>query len=106
MSIGPKTELTYQKLTEAKDVLSSRTETWTKKRKITGVLRELKGDERLANDKVTLIRTHRFYIDPPLEMTVSVKEKFTLGTRTFRITYIHDPLEQGRRYEIDLLEET
>ncbi len=106
MTIGPKTELTYYKLIATKDRLSSRTETWTRKRKIIGVLNELKGDERLANDKVTIIRTHRFFIDPPLEMTACETEKFMLGSRTFKITHIHNPLEQSRHYEIDLLEET
>lgn len=105
MTIGPKTELIYYKLTVGKDALSSRTESWTKKRKIIGVLQVLKGNERLADDKVTVVRTHRFYIDPPLEMTVSETEKLMLGDRTFKITHILDPFEQGRHYEIDLLEE-
>lgn len=105
MVVGPKTELTYCKLTVGKDALSSRTEDWTPKRKITGVLHVLKGNERLANDKVTVVRTHRFYVDPPLEMTVSEEEKFILGSRTFKIVHILNPLEQSRHYEIDLLEE-
>jgi len=103
--VGPKTELTYYKLTVGKDKLSSRTEDWTKKRKIIGVLHVLKGNERLANDKVTVVRTHRLYVDPPLEMTVSETEKLMAGTRTFHVTHILNPMEQSRHYEIDLLEE-
>ena len=105
MVVGPKTELTYHKLVVGKDKLSSRTEAWPEKRKIIGVLHVLKGNERLANDKVTVVRTHRFYVDPPLEMTMDETEKLTLGTRTFKITHILNPMEQSRHYEIDLLEE-
>lgn len=112
MTIGPKKELVYYKLVVGKDALSSRIETWSRKRKVTGVLQVLTGNERLANDKVTVIRTHRFYIEPPLEMSVSETEKLVLpevvdeGDRTFKITHIHNPMEQGRHYEVDLLEET
>lgn len=105
MTIGPKTELIYYKLIVGKDGLSSRIESWVRKRKIIGVLQVLKGNERLANDKITVVRTHRFYIDPPLEMTVDETEKLMLGSRTFKITHILNPLEQSKHYEIDLLEE-
>jgi len=106
MVVGPKTELVYYKLGVAKDRISSRTEAWRRKRKIIGVLHVLKGNERLANDKITVVRTHRFYIEPPLEMSVSETEKLMLGTRTFKVTHILNPMEQSRHYEIDLFEET
>ena len=105
MTYGPKVRLTLQKFTATKDRIGSRTTVWVDERRIKGSLVDLTGDERLSDDKLTVIKTHKFIINVPLELDLNEKKQFVLGTRTFKIVFIRNPLALGRHYEVDLYEE-
>jgi len=104
MVYGPKTELTLEGVTIADD--QWHTETWRQVRKMKGVLISLPGNERFITGKTEAYRTHKFMVDYPKDLTITEKNRFTLGTRKLNITTIVDPLEQHRHLEIDLLEIT
>ena len=102
MVMGPKTELILERKTIADD--QWHTETWRQVRKMKGVLISLYGNERFITGKTEVFRTHKFLVNYPKDLTITEKDKFTLGARKFNITTIVDPLEQHRHLEIELLE--
>lgn len=106
MVLGPKTELILQKFTLVKDDMGGYTETWQAKRKMKGILLSLSGRERFVTGKTEVFRTHKFVVDFPVGITVTEKDKYALGARTFDIQVVADPAEAHRHLEIDLKEIT
>ncbi len=104
--IGPKTQLVLQKYTEVSDGMGGYTVVYQSKRKMKGVLTSLTGNERMITGKEEVFRTHKFMVDYPLGLTITEKDKFVLGIRTFDIQVVVNPVEQDRHLEIDLLEIT
>lgn len=103
---GPKIEMVLQKKTSVSDNIGGFTEVWQSKKKIKGVLVPLKGSERMVTRKTEVFATHKFFCDYPKGVTITEKDRFTFGARTFDIKYIGDPAEQHRHLEIELLEIT
>jgi len=104
MVMGPKTELILERKTIADD--QWHTETWRQVRKMKGVLISLQGNERFITGKTEVFRTHKFLVDYPKDLTITEKDRYTLGARTFDIQVVVDPLEQHRQLEIELKEVT
>lgn len=104
--IGPKTELVLQKYTEVSDGMGGFTKVWVSKRKMKGVLISLSGREQFVTGKTEVFRTHKFMVTYPIGITITEKDKFTLGARKFDIQVVVDPVETHRHLEIDLLEVT
>ena len=104
MTIGRKTRLRLQRYLESRDEYSSVTRLWVNKMYIKGVLVPASGEERLSLDKLTVYGTNKFFCDIPKNETITEKDRFTLGTRTFEIKSIDDPDNGGIRYEILLKE--
>lgn len=104
MVMGPKTELTLERVTTADDQWHK--ETWRQVRKMKGVLIPLPGNERFITGKTEAYRTHKFMVDYPKDLTVTEKDRFTLGSQTFNIKSIVDPVEQHIHLEMDLWEIT
>jgi len=103
---GPKTELILQKYTKVSDNMGGYEYVYQSKRKMKGVLVPLKGNERMITGQTTVFASHKFFCDYPKGITITEKDRFTLGARTFDIKYIGDPAEQHRHLEIELLEVT
>ncbi|MBA7665565.1 hypothetical protein ES703_73639 [subsurface metagenome] len=101
---GPKTELVLQKYTEVPDGMGGSEWIYQSARKMKGVLISLRGNERFVTGKTEVFRTHKFVVDFPIGITVTEKDRYTLGVRTFDIQVVADPAEQHRHLEIDLLE--
>jgi len=102
--LGPKTELVLQKHTLVSDGMGGYTDTWQAKRKMKGVLLSLSGRERFVTGKTEVFRTHKFVVDFPIGISVTEKDKFVLGARTFDIQVVADPAETHRHLEMDLKE--
>ncbi len=105
MPTGPKTKLTLEQYTQTLTGTRAVTETWTKKREITGVLTTVKGDEQMSWDKKTVWATHRFRIDFPAGITITAKDRFTKSTSVYKIKFVDDPDAQKRTLTI-MLEKT
>lgn len=106
MVMGPKSTLTLQKYTEVPDGMGGTVWVHQSVRKMKGVLLPLSGRERFVTGKTEVFRTHKFMVDYPIGLTITEKDKFTLGARKFDIQSVTDPAEQHRHLEIDLLEVT
>lgn len=106
MVLGPKTEMMLQKHTLAPDGQGGFLETWQAKRKMKGVLISLRGNERFITGKTEVYRTHKFVVDFPVGITITEKDRYALGARTFDIQVVSDPAETHRFLEVELLEVT
>ena len=103
---GPKTKLTLERVTLTDDAMGGKIKTWTDVRNIKGVLCTIDGDERLSADKLTVISSHHFYIDFLHGETISATDRFSMGTRTFKIKYPNNiGANTNRKLKITLLEE-
>ena len=101
---GPKTELVLQRYTEVSDGQGGSTLTYQGRRNVKGVLLSLSGREQFVTGRTEVFRTHKFIIDYPIGITITAKDKFTLGARKFDIQVVVDPAETHRFLEIELLE--
>ena len=105
--IGPKVQLELRRKNTTDDNAGSKTTTWEGKRRVSGTLVTLTGDERLSADKKTVIRTHNFYIDFPVGITITEEDKFCYGIRTFEIEHIGNiGANRSKELKITLNEET
>ena len=104
--IGPKCILVLQKYTKVSDGMGGHTWVYQSVRKMKGVLTSLSGNERYVTGKIEVFRTHRFMVDFPRGVTITEKDRFTLGIRTFDIQVVANTLEQNIQLQIDLLEIT
>ena len=104
--IGKKVEMELRRKTETDDGMGGKTLTWAGLRNITGVLSNIKGNERLSADKLTVIQSHYFYIDFPIGETITAEDIFQYGTREFKIIFPADiGANQNKRLRIILKEE-
>lgn len=104
--LGPKIQLILQRMTLVDDGMGGKIEKWSSLRKIKGVLVPLKGNERFITGKTEMFASHKFFIDYPKGLTITQKDRFALGARTFEIRFIADPAERHVHLEIDLEEIT
>jgi len=102
--IGPQTTMQLQRLTVTKDSDGSIIETWAALQNFTGGLHRSKGNERLGADRSIVYSTHVFYIDFPVGVTITEKDRFLYGTRVFDIVIVRNPANMNHHLEIELLE--
>lgn len=96
--------LTLQSKTAVDDGMGSRVETWADLGSFRGrisPLTRIDNQERLMQDKTTMITTHRIYCDP---MTVTPNNRIRWGTYYFEIIAITNPSEEYHHLEIDARE--
>ena len=104
--IGKKVTLELRRETTVSDGIGGWTTTVEGKRHIRGVLSTITGDERVANDKVTVLQTHNFYIDFPIGLAITEEDIFRYGTRKFKIIFVNNlGASQNLRLKITLKEE-
>uniref|UniRef100_A0A6M3Y1I7 Putative head-tail joining protein n=1 Tax=viral metagenome TaxID=1070528 RepID=A0A6M3Y1I7_9ZZZZ len=104
--IGKKVTLELRRKTLVSDGMGGFVEGWAGLRNITGVLSTIRGDERLAADKITVVADYNFYIDFPIGVTITEKDIFVKGTTEYKIIYINNLGNvQDRRLQITLKEE-
>jgi len=103
---GKKKTLTLERKTLEDDGMGGRKETWADVVNVKGVLCTIDGDERLAADKLTVISTHHFYIDFLHGETITEVDRFSMGTRIFKVVYINNlGANTDRKLKITLKEE-
>ena len=104
--IGKKTTLELRRWTLTPDGMGGHTEGWAALRNITGVLSTIRGAERLAADKITVIADYNFYIDYPLGETITEEDIFVKGTTEYKIIYLNNyGANQNLRLKITLKKE-
>ena len=104
--IGKKVTLELRRKTLVSDGMGGFVEGWAGLRNITGVLSTIKGAERVAADKITVIADYNFYIDFPVGITITEADIFVKGTTEYKIIYINNVgANQNRRLQITLKEE-
>ena len=104
--IGKKTILELKRKSLVSDGMGGFVEGWAGLRNITGVLSTLRGAERLAADKITVVADFNFYIDFPIGVTITEADIFVKGTTEYKIIYINNVgANQDRRLQITLKEE-
>ena len=104
--IGKKVTMELRRKTEVSDGLGGVVESWVGLRNISGVLSTLRGDERVASDKLTVIADFHFYIDFPIGETITSKDIFIKGTTEYKIIYMNNMGNmQGKKLKITLKEE-
>jgi len=103
---GHKTTLTLERKTLDDDLMGGYTEDWTDVMDIKGVLCNISGNERLSADKLTVIATQNFYIDFLHGETITELDRFSFGTRIFKINYCNNiGANSDRALRINLKEE-
>ena len=88
--IGPKTQMGLRRYTETPDGLGGFSQNWQGLRKLKGVLSSISGDEKLSQNRESIIQTHNFYIDYPVGATITERDRFVLGTRKFDIIWVEN----------------
>ena len=101
MVIGAKTTMTLERYSDVADSFGGMTRTWAGKRYLRGVFQATRGDENPRANKPTVVSTHKFYIDTPIGITITEKDRLKYGIRIFNITFIND---QGSFFELYLIE--
>ncbi len=102
---GPKTTLTLKRYAESLGPTGASVRTWSNVALVTGVLKSLSANERFQAMKKSVINTHAFYTDFRRDITITEKDIFVLGTRTFEITAAGpDSSNQERWQTYDLWE--
>jgi len=105
--IGPKISMELRRKTETDDGMGGKILTWAGLRNIGGVLATIRGDERLSADKLTVIASHKFYVDYPIGETITEEDEFYYGTRQFKIIFVDNiGVNQDKILKITLKEET
>lgn len=95
-----------RKKTTVDDGMGSWITTVESLRNITGVLSTIRGAERFAADKITVVADFYWYIDFPVGETITEENIFQYGTREFKIIYIANlGANQNKRLRITLKEE-
>ena len=103
--IGKKVILELRRWTLTPDGMGGNTEGWAGLRNITGVLSTIRGAERLAADKLTVIADYNFYIDYPLGETITEEDIFVKDMTEYKIIYINNMgHNQNGRLKITLKE--
>ena len=93
--------LTLQTLTRTSDSMGGWTEAWADSGQFRARIRPLTSAERLTQDKVTGIATHRIYCD---NMTVTLEDRIKWGSYYFEIIGIRNPSEAYHHLEIEAKE--
>ena len=93
--------LTLQTFAETADGMGGVTNTWSDAGTFRGRVSSLTSDEKMSQDKVTNISTHKVFCD---NMTVTPKDRIKWGSYYFEITGIINPSEMYHHLEIYLRE--
>ncbi len=105
MTIGPKTQLTLRRYSESLGPTGATVKVWSNIAYVEGVLHTLSGSERFQALRKAVVNTHIFYVNYRRDITITEKDIFVLGTRTFEITGAGaDPMNQSRYLVYDLWE--
>ena len=106
MPIGKKTTMELRRKTEVSDGMGGFVVTQEGKRYITGVLSTVRGAERYAADKLTVIADYNFYIDYPIGLTITEEDIFVKDTTEYKIIYLNNyGANQNLRLKITLKKE-
>jgi len=89
--------LTLYTLAETDDGQGGVTSVWTSGGSFKGRISSLSSQERMSQDKVTSISTHKIFCD---NMTVNVDDRIYWGSVVFEITGIVNPSEAYHHLEI------
>ncbi len=93
--------LTLQSITETADLQGGVTKEWTDIGSFKGRVSPLTAQERLMQNKETMLTTHRIYCDP---MDIMPNDRIKWGTYYFEIIGITNPSEKYSHLEIDARE--
>ena len=93
--------LTLQTRVETSDGQGGVTQTWTDYGSFRGRISPLTAQERLAQNKETMLTTHRIYCDP---MDVMPDDRIKWGDYYFEIIGITNPSESYHHLEIEARE--
>ncbi len=89
--------LTLQRKTDAADGVGGVVHSWADLGSFRGRISPLSAQERLMQDKTTMLTTHKIYCDP---MTVTPEDRIRWGTYYFEIIAIINPSEKYSHLEI------
>jgi len=89
--------LTLQSVTETADGQGGITSAWADNGTFRGRISSLSAEERMAQDKVTGVATHKIFCD---NMTVTLDDRIKWGSYYFEITGIKNPSEMYHHLEI------
>ena len=104
--IGKKVIMELRRKTTTPDGMGGEIITEAALRNITGVLSTIRGAERLAADKITVVADFYWYIDYPLGETITEEDIFVKDTTEYKIIYINNMgHNQNGRLKITLKEE-
>jgi len=90
---GKKKELTLQRLTATTNPIGGQTFSWQSIRRIKGALIPLPAREQMMTGKEDVVADYKFCIDYPIGITITEKDRFVLGTRTFEVVFCLNPAE-------------
>ena len=103
--IGTKTEMELRRYTLVEDGMGGASVFYQGVRKLSGVLSSISGDEKLSQDRTTVIQTHNFYTDYIAGITE--KDKLVFGARSFDIRCVENiGANQNKALKITLKELT
>lgn len=93
--------LTLQSLTRTSDSQGGFTESWSDIGTFDARISILSAAEKMAQDKVTTLATHRVYCE---SMVVTTADRIKWGTYYFQIVGITNPSEAYHHLQMDVLE--
>jgi hypothetical protein len=100
--VGKKIAVQVWRVSEILDENSVAKKTFIRYRTIKGMIRNLRSEEIIMDQRLLSQNTHRFYCDNIPGVTLTVKDELRLNDTRYNITGINDL--QGKGLQIDLLE--
>lgn len=89
--------------TKSVDAGGSVTESLSKQSDIVGRMRPLSGDEILANEKLGLITSHRFYC-PVTDLKYGDYILDTVKSQLYEVKFVKNPMEMDDHLEVDVMQ--
>jgi SPP1 family predicted phage head-tail adaptor len=102
--MGPKISLILQRVTETDNSAGGYVWTWEDMMFLSGSLMSNSGQETIIHDKTEVRSTHIFYIDFPINVTITEKDRLKYGSRIFEILFCENVATKNIHLKIFLRE--
>jgi SPP1 family predicted phage head-tail adaptor len=102
--VGPKTTAQLKRITLTDDLMGGFIEGFSTIGEVNGTLVDVSGDERFDAMKQTVVATHKFFIDYPVNnLQITEKDRLIINSKEYYIKFVKNPFYANRFLTLTLL---